>query len=684
MNKHPWPSPVLLLLAAVVTGTQSFGGQPQPLGPTTTEMEQKSGWARAHLFAPKPLWPFSFVYAGRASAELLALWPAHTERRRIDAVRTEHASTWSDQATGLQVRSVAVEYADFPVVEWTVRFRNTGTNQTPILGNVQGLDSTFPGGSAGEFLLHGIKGDSCTADSYEPYQLPLTPNLLKQFAPPGHSGKSCDGPEGWPYYNVQWLGGGVILAVGWPGQWASLFARDAGQTLRIKAGQQQTHLVLQPGEEIRTPLIALLFWHGDDLVRSQNLWRRWYNAHNLPRIQGRPQAPVTQLQVEGSLRNIAEIKAVLQAGIQPDICWRDAGGAHTWYPSGHGPFQGNDAWLNTGTWEVDPAKYPQGFRPFSDWVRSNGMQFLLWFEPERVGDPNSALASQHPEWLLPGSSHGSILNLGNPAAWRWLVDHVDGLVKSQGLDWYREDMNGGGPLPAWRRNDSADRQGITENFYVQGHLAFWDELRRRNPSLRIDSCASGGRRNDLETMRRAVPLLRSDFQFPAMQGVIEGNQGHTYGLSSWLPFQGTGCYLYDSYALRSFYLPAFGSGGLDPGTLAAQKKAYAECATIAPLMLADYYPLTPYNRLLDRWIAWQFNRPEHSDGMLQAFRRGECGQSEVTLRLQALDPKSRYELTDFDRPGRTIHSGAELMREGLIVRIEDKPGAAIITYRVIE
>lgn len=37
---------------------------------------------------------------------------------------------------------------------------------------------------------------------------------------------------------------------------------------------------------------------------------------------------------------------------------------------------------------------------------------------------------------------------------------------------------------------------------MQGYLAYWDELRRTNPDLFIDSCASGGRRNDLETMRR--------------------------------------------------------------------------------------------------------------------------------------------------------------------------------------
>ena len=77
----------------------------------------------------------------------------------------------------------------------------------------------------------------------------------------------------------------------------------------------------------------------------------------------------------------------LDAGIKPDLCWRDAGGSYTWYPSAGGPYAGQKIWLNTGTWEVDPAKYTQGFRPYSDRVRAHGMQFVLWFEPERVGDP---------------------------------------------------------------------------------------------------------------------------------------------------------------------------------------------------------------------------------------------------------------------------------------------------------
>lgn len=648
------------------------------------EMRRAADWAKRHLL--HDALPFSFTFGGRGSAELLAAWPGRIERRKIDAARREITRTWQDPATGLQIRYVAIEYNDYPVVEWTVYCKNTGTNDTPILENVQGLDVSFERSAKGEFVLHTIKGDYCTSDSYEPIARTLSAGSVTKFAPAG-SGKSSDGPEGWPYDNVQFSDGGVILATGWPGQWASSFTRDDARHLRIQAGQQLTHLLLKPGEEIRTPLIALLFWKGDDLTRAQNLWRRWYMAHVIPKVNGRSQPAVAQIQVDGGVNGGAYVQKFLDAGIHVDLCWRDAGGdaAACWFPTGAGPYHvPGMAWLNSGTWDIDPSKYPQGFKPFTDWIHARHMQFVLWFEPERVGDPNSWLGKNHPEWMLPGTSHGALLDEGNPTARQWLTDHVDGMIKSQGLDWYREDMNGGGPLPAWRRHDAPDRQGITENFYVQGHLAYWDELRRRNPGLRIDSCASGGRRNDLETMRRAVPLLRSDFQFPTMIGVVEGNQGQTYGLSSWLPFQGTGSYLYDSYSARSFYLASFGMGGLTAENTAAQKKAYNECAKIAPLMLADYYPLTPYSLETNRWIAWQFNRPEQGDGEVQAFRRGQCAESTMIFHLSGLDPAARYEITNFDAAGTTQISGGELMKHGLTVKIEDKPGSAIVTYHIVK
>jgi alpha-galactosidase len=645
-------------------------------------------WMQAYLAGGTSALPFSFTYAGQPSAKWLAEWPGTVEQEQLDGLRTRHVLRWTDPKTGLDVRCVAVDYANYPVVEWTVWFTNTGTTDTPILEDIQGLDTRFErDAKADEFILNGIKGDFESAEGYEPYRRPLPPGSTAEFAPPDWSGKSCDGPDGWPYFNLQTPGGGTIIAVGWPGQWAASFARDVGTGLTVRAGQQLTHLYLKPGEAIRTPLIALLCWQGEDVVEAQNLWRRWYRAHTLPRTNGQPQTPTTIVTVLGDDAERAELQALVAGGVPIDILWRDAGGTRdtVWFQAGDGPYhEPGMCWLNSGTWEIDTAKYPRGFRPLSDWAHARGIQFMLWFEPERVGDPTSWLG-KHPEWLLPGTSHGALLDEGNPEARRWLIAHISGMIESQGLDWYREDMNGAGPLVAWRKHDSAERQGITENRYVQGHLAFWDELRRRHPHLRIDSCASGGRRNDLETMRRAVPLLRSDFQHAHMPGVIEGNQGHTYGLSSWLPFQGTAACGADPYTVRSFYLPSFGVSGKlwkkKLENIEAMRRAYTECCEIAPIMLeGDYYPLSAYSLAHNQWIAWQFNRPEEGDGVVQAFRRTDCGEATQTYRLRGLDPAAVYDVTNFDSEAAAAMSGKDLMEKGLTVEINDTPGAAVMLY----
>ncbi|BBO32869.1 alpha-galactosidase [Lacipirellula parvula] len=656
--------------------------------PTQEEIAAKDAWGKANLLDAEAQPPFSLMFGSDSRSDFFRTWPRETSTRKIDADRTEHTFTWRDAASGLELRCVAVDYADYPVVEWTVYLKNTGDKRTPLLKNIEGLDIVVNRNADGEFTLHGIKGDFCAADSYEPFSLPMPAGFEKKFGTPIWSGKSCDGPDGWPYHNLQMPGGGMIFAIGWPGAWHSNFTRVGEQGLHVAAGQQHTHLVLEPGEEIRTPLIAVLFYQGDDIIRSQNLWRRWNRAHVIPQVDGKPLGPLSQVQVDGVDKTY--VQSLLDAGAHIDLCWRDAGagGPNTWYPSDKGPHlpkpgEPNNQWLNTGTWEIDRRRYPDGFRPFSDWCREQGMQFIMWFEPERAGSPETFLGSKT-EWLLPQtpSTVGSIVNLGNPECLAWLIDHIDGMIESQGLDWYREDMNGDGPFTAWRAADAGDRQGMTENLYIQGHLKFWDTLVERNPGLRIDSCASGGRRNDLETMRRAVPFVRSDFQFPDIQeNVFDANQCQTYGLSSWLPFNGSGVYRYSPYEMRSFYLPLFGTGCLKSDDFKAQAEAYKECARVAPSMLfGDYYPLTPYSLAKDVWIAWQFDRPELGEGAIQAFRRAGAEEGTIRLKLRGLDPNASYEVTDFDH-GDSTHLGQKLMDEGLEVALEPE-GSAVFTYKV--
>jgi len=626
--------------------------------------------AESERHATEP--PFSFVYDGRASSEWLAQWQQERTSRPLDARRTERTRRWTDPRTGLQVRWVAVEYADFPTVEWTLYFNNTGTNDTPILSDIQALDFSLKRPAEGEFVLHHLTGDNCTADSYQPHALPLAPKSEHRFASAG--GRPTTG--GFPYFNLEQPGGGVIAVVGWPGQWAAQFSRDVERGVRVRAGQELTRFKLHPGEEVRSPLVALQFWKGGDWIRAQNVWRRWMVAFNLPRPGGqlvpthyggcfgnlRPQASEELEQFDGWWRE----------GIRLDYWFLDAG----WYTH-------PDGWWNVGTWEVDHERFPRGLREVADHVHRKKAQFVVWFEPERVVD-GSWLEQHHPDWVL-RSGGARLVNLGHPKAWQWILERIDGLLTSEAIDVYRQDFNMD-PLGCWRAADAPDRQGLTEIRHVAGYLAFWDELRRRHPGLLIDTCASGGRRNDLETLRRSVPLLRSDYPLTSFNAACaEGQQGQTLGLSLWMPFHGTGMPLSDTYSMRSGFVPAYRLGWDvrdRKADLAMLKRIVAEFRQTEKYLLGDFYPLTGWSLAKDVWVAWQYDRPEQGEGLVQAFRRADSPYEVARLKLRGLDTDARYTVTDLDAPDAPRHfRGRELREDGLPVTLRPQRSSGLLTYR---
>ena len=222
--------------------------------------------------------PFSFVYGGTKSSELLKSWTSQRTSRALDADRTEYTQIYHDPKTSLEARFVGVEYHDFPTVEWTVFFKNAGTADSPILENIQMLDSRLERNGDGEFLLHHNKGAPATANDYEPYETPLPKKAERKLV--AHGGRPSNGD--FPYLNLAWPGEGVIIVVGWPGQWAGQLTRDAANGLQVRLGQELTHFKLLPGEEVRSPRIVMQFWTGE-WRRSQNIWRRWMQAHNMPR-----------------------------------------------------------------------------------------------------------------------------------------------------------------------------------------------------------------------------------------------------------------------------------------------------------------------------------------------------------------------------------------------------------------
>jgi alpha-galactosidase len=680
------------------------------VSPTAEEMAAAQHWVAASFMGNGPADPskkhwftqadesfFSFVCDGKPSREFLKTCECQRSKRSLDENRVEHTTTYTDSKTGLVVRCVGVEHRHFPTVEWTVYLKNTGTADSPFIDNLYALDIGLKRGLPDEFLLRHSAGSWAGAAAYALYETPLPHGTLQRISAYGGRPSNTD----MPYFNLEWGGQGIVLAVGWPGQWKAEFHRDDHEGLHITSGQELTHFKLHPGEEVRTPLIALQFWKGG-WVDAQNVWRRWMNECNLPRPGGKPVPPIFSGQAgyanswmyEATEENQkAFLDRFLEIGIQVDHWWMDTGWFYAqgvpqnqWTPEMQILNKNGRLWEKFNIWEVNKVRFPHGIKAVSDHAHAKGVKTILWFEPERV-TPDSWPEHQHPEWCLKASTTPQmLLDLGNAEARKWITDRVHDVLTAEDIDVYRSDFNMD-PLDHWRQNDAADRQGITENHWVTGYLTFWDELLRRNPKLLIDSCASGGRRNDLETMRRSVPLWKSDY---AIEPV--GMQCQLYGLAFWLPYFGNCGGQMDPYVFRSNMNPAIAKGTWEdrtPGHDVRDKKQdynrllqmIGQWRQMAGNYAGNYYPLTPYSVANDVWMAWQFDRPEQGEGMVQAFRREKCEAGSLCVKLRGLEPDAVYVLTDVDKPGTTELTGRELQDKGLSIASEQPRSAVIVTYR---
>ena len=94
----------------------------------------------------------------------------------------------------------------------------------------------------------------------------------------------------------------------------------------------------------------------------------------------------------------------------------------------------------------------------------------------------------------------------------------------------------------------------------------------------------------------------------------------------------------------------------------------------------DYYPLTSYSLSDTVWMAWQFDRPEQGDGVVQAFRRAESPYETARFKLHGLDAAARYEVENLDG-GRQTGTGRELMGNGLAITEATAPGAIVLFYK---
>jgi alpha-galactosidase len=682
MNKQ-----IFSILAFFLFGCfqSAIGQNKQSIPITNSDVQQ---WLKQH-FAKGKIPPFSFMYGGKSSNDLIKNWQFSAQKLTSKEPNSEETLyTWKDKKTGLVVKCDVIIFSDFQAVEWVLKFSNTSKSNTPQIEKMAVVDQSFNAGTKGSFVLHHAKGSDAARVDFQPIDEMMVVGKNVYMTPAG--GRSSD-KTAFPFFNIEMPGGhGIMVAVGWTGKWYADILQSSEETVTLKSGMEKMNLKLLPGEEIRTPKISLLFWKGDDRMVGHNQFRQFILAHHSRKVNGKfaeyplsgsfdygDPAPCGEYNCLTADYAIALVNRYKLFGALPEVFWLDAG----WYTGCGWNKKNGEWWQNVGNWAVDKERFPDGLRPVADAVHKTGAKFMVWFEPERVVE-GTQLYIEHPDWLMKmkGNSH-SLLNLGNDSARIWLTDYISAMLKKEGIDYYRQDFNFD-PKPYWDASDAPDRIGISEIRHIEGLYAFWDSLLVRFPNLLIDNCASGGRRLDLETTSRSAPLWRTDYQY----GEPNGYQCHTFGLNFYLPIHGTAIYKTDGYTFRS------GLGGTavmnwevtgrNSESIPAIQKRIKDYKDLRPYFYADYYPLTESlnNQTDSVWLAYQLNRTEQNDGIIIAFRRNDCPVESITVKFKGLDVNADYELVDDDSGKKSIQKGAELSK-GINLSLSEKPGSLLIKYK---
>lgn len=613
--------------------------------------------------------------------------------------------------SGLQAAVLLKQYPAYAAYEWTLSFLwpEDKKGNSPGIRNIHAADFTVSGQNP---TLIGIYGDARNEGhdmskedfseikmNYEPYLLPLQ-NGIHSVKPAG--GCACN--QEWPYFHLLYGNEARTIVIGWPGQWKAAFETN-GNDVHFTAELEYLDTYLLPGEQVRLPMITTLRYQGRDTDRITNLWRHWFMECSMPRENGAILPPVLcggtnaqygcmygatdQNQKEG-------IHFYQDNGISLDYWWMDAG----WYYVDYQNTSSGDIqdYTKVGSWEVDVSRFPSKFADISREAAKYGVKTLLWFEPERFCIPREALSKKEnqnqmrEEWLLKkyltvqiprkgvmADVPVSFVDLGKCPARRWLTDRIISILEQGGIHMYREDHNIR-PLDWWLEEDAPGRSGITENHYLCGHLQMWDDLRTHFNGMVLDSCASGGRRNDLESMRRAVPLHITDFfinNLPLRQSIHQS-------LYQWFPYFKAEATVEiqkpDLYHLRCGFTPWMNLNYDHTCTdmdFSVIRKVVQEWKSVNQYFYADYYQLLPWNIDSDRYLAFSFIDSVAGEGFIQLYRRENAPETQL-IRLKGLDAERVYDIIDFDGNCGGRFTGAALMQDGFIAHVPDCPGAAVL------
>ena len=569
-------------------------------------------------------------------------------------------------------------YPKYRAIEWKLTLQ--ATEDTKIISNLR-YDVVVAGKNG---VLLGNRGDKDAENAeyvseFSEYEIDLTASdafFDSKDGRPTH--------ENFPYFRLETDECKTFAVMSWQGTWYAGFQqKESG--VAISCGQTGVNTRFYKGESFVMPLFLLMEYESDPV----NTWRKFFIEHNMAQVDGGVVKPWFA-GWNGQCDNLTSevVRRAKQRfdenGIDIDFWWFDAGIG----TDGTGPHNPRQQWWHGCNFEINYQDFPDGLDGFGKELTAAGKKLLMWFEPEVVRTPPAEMDgfyAYHPdfkkEWFVGLYQYewagqilsAHLLNLGNPECLAWLENRIFSVMDETHARIYRQDFNIP-PASVFQKADAEDRKGMSENVYCVGYLKLLADIQARYPGILMDSCASGGGRLDLETMRLMFPLHYSDYQ-DVHPGEPETRLYMTQIISRWFPYY-KNCIASSSfgssYARRSAFGPllmsGFSTAEQPTADYATVKSLVDEWRVINRAFLGDYYELEhPTRNKTDVKAYMLFDKAQEFGFALVAIP-GEYASQEYVVQPKGLTPEVNYTVYDFETKESFTASGAALLK-GFAIKV---------------
>jgi alpha-galactosidase len=292
---------------------------------------------------------------------------------------------------------------------------------------------------------------------------------------------------------------------------------------------------LSPGEKWESPWVFTGAYKGSDPYAPLNGFvSDFVRKHMGTRLSKIPQKPVFVYNTWKPFRQNIDEKLIYELADAAAEC-------------GIEEFIIDDGWqTNYGDWGIDKKKFPNGFKPVFDYIKSKGMKPGIWISLA-TASTESNIYKQHPEWLV-RKADGSPINLHQDSDGKnfsmcmtsgW-YDYIKGvildLVKQHGLEYIKGDfaaVTGAYTTDKTRSGCYAKDHPLhadrNESMYEMYNRTWdlFDDLHREAPDLFIDcTFETMGYLQliDLDMCKHAEGNWLSNFEQPAPDGSLRVRQ----------------------------------------------------------------------------------------------------------------------------------------------------------------